>query len=44
MIIIDSEEKNTQQSILRKHFEMLYPEKLKDDEWIRLVGVRKGVY
>lgn len=41
MIIIDSEEKNTQQSILRKHFEMLYPEKLKDDEWIRLVGIRK---
>lgn len=41
MITIDSEEKNTQQSILRKHFEMLYPDKLKDDEWIRLVGIRK---
>lgn len=41
MITIETEEKNTQQSILRKHFEMLYPEKLKDDEWIRLVGIRK---
>ena len=41
MIIIDSEEKNTQQSILRKHFEMLYPDKLKDDEWIRLVRINK---
>lgn len=41
MITIDSEEKNTQQSILRKHFEMLYPDKLKDDEWIRLIGIRK---
>lgn len=41
MITIDSEEKNTQQSILRKHFEMLYPDKLNDDEWIRLIGIRK---
>ena len=41
MITIENEEKNTQQSILRKHFEMLYPDKLKDDEWIRLVGIRK---
>lgn len=41
MITIETEEKNTQQSILRKHFEMLYPDKLKDDEWIRLVGIRK---
>ena len=41
MIAIETEEKNTQQSILHKHFEMLYPKKLKDDEWIRLVGIRK---
>lgn len=41
MIAIETEEKNTQQFILRKHFEMLYPDKLKDDEWIRLVRINK---
>lgn len=42
IIIQNTETKDTQEQILRQYFDILYPEKLKDTEYIRLVGLHKG--
>ena len=39
--IQNTETKDTQEQILRQYFDMLYPEKLRDTEYIRLVGIRR---